>query len=176
MSLRSFFKKLLPEPHHVRDHQHLRWLGARLHDPDLWHLSRRSTAGGVATGLFIAFLPVPLHMVLASIAAFFFRVNLPLAALMTWTSNPLTFPPILLFAYKLGVILLQKHPEHVHLQFTLGNLQKIYTMVWEPLLLGCLLLAFLSSLIGYLAVSMAWRVAVLKKLGARRLRKTQKKP
>ena len=55
MSLRSIFKHYLPAHHKIKEHPHLRHFGDLLHDPDLWHLTRRSTAGGVAVGLFCAF-------------------------------------------------------------------------------------------------------------------------
>ena len=72
MSLRSFFKRFLPEPHRVRNHKHLRHFGDLLHDPGIWHLNRRSASGGIAVGLFCAFIPLPIHMIVAAAVAILF--------------------------------------------------------------------------------------------------------
>lgn len=171
MSLRSFFKRLLPEPHLIRDHKHLRHFGTSLHDPSLWRLNRRSAAGGVATGLFCAFIPLPVHMIVAAALSILLRVNLPLAVLFTWITNPLTFAPIFIFAYKLGSRLLHLPVKHLAFEFTFRWLGEIFVKIWEPLLLGCLILALLSSLTGYLVISQMWSLLVMKKWAARKQRK-----
>ena len=58
------------------------WLKSRLSDPGLWHLSRRTAAGGVAVGLFISWVPVPLQMVVAAFIAAVLRVHVPLSVVM----------------------------------------------------------------------------------------------
>ena len=63
-------------------------------------------AGGAALGVFLAFIPVPIQMLIAAPLAFLFQVNLPVALAATWVSNPLTLAPILLLAYKVGSLLL----------------------------------------------------------------------
>ncbi|HKK16744.1 MAG TPA: DUF2062 domain-containing protein, partial [Gammaproteobacteria bacterium] len=71
--MRSFLKKYLPEHAHFREHRYLRHFGELLHDPNIWHLTRRSSAGGVATGLFCAFIPLPIHMIVAAALSILFR-------------------------------------------------------------------------------------------------------
>ena len=102
MVLKKFFKRILPEVHQIREHKHLQIFGDILHDPHIFHLTRRSVAGGVATGLFVCFLPMPGHMILAALVAIKLRVNLPLAVILVWITNPVTMPPIFYLAYKLG--------------------------------------------------------------------------
>jgi hypothetical protein len=72
----------------------------------LWHLNRRSAAGGVAVGMFCGLIPGPLQMLGAGIAAVLFRVNLPTALLTTLYTNPLTIVPLYLVAYKIGSLAL----------------------------------------------------------------------
>ena len=50
-----------------------------LHHPNLWHLHRRSVAGGVAVGMFCGLIPGPFQMIGAAIMSVLFRVNLPVA-------------------------------------------------------------------------------------------------
>jgi len=175
MSLRSLLKRILPEPHRVRDHKHLRWFGAWLHDPNLWHLNRHSAAGGIATGLFCAFIPLPIHMIVAAAVAILFRVNLPLAVLLTWITNPFTFAPIFLFAYTVGSVLLQEPMQVITFEFSFRWLQEIFVHIWQPLLLGCFLLAVLSSLAGYFGTILLWRILLVRKWTQRKTRKPRKR-
>src|SRR3990170_6990731 len=119
MSLRSFFKRYLPEHHKIREHQYIRHFGSLLHDPNIWPLTRRSSAGGVAAGLFCAFIPLPIHMIVAAAVAILFRVNLPLAVVLTWITNPLTFAPVFYFAYQVGSWLLRVPVQNIAFEFSI---------------------------------------------------------
>ena len=174
MSLRSFFKRFLPEPHRIRDNKHLRHFGTLLHDPNIWHLNRRSSAGGIAIGLFCALIPLPVHMLVAAAIAILFRVNLPLAVVVTWITNPFTFAPIFLFAYKVGSWLLQEPVRKIAFEFSVQWLQEIFVQIWHPLMLGCVILAVLSSLTGYFATSLLWRILLLRKWSNRKTRKPRR--
>ena len=168
MSLRSFFKRFLPEPHRIRDHKQLRYFGDFLHDPNLWSLKRRSAAGGISIGLFCAFIPLPVHMIVAAAVAILFRVNLPLAVVLTWITNPLTFAPVFYFAYHLGSWLLRVPVQNIAFEFSVHWLQEIFVHIWQPLLLGCLILAMVSSLTGYFVTSLLWRILLLRKWASRK--------
>lgn len=176
MSLRTFFKRFLPEPQRIREHKHLRYFGTLLHDPNIWHLNRRSAAGGIATGLFCAFIPLPVHMIVAAGIAIFLRVNLPLAVAFTWITNPFTFAPVFIFAYKLGSMLLNLPVKHLAFEFSFTWLGEIFVKIWEPLLLGCLILATISSLTGYFTVSLLWRLLLVRKWAVRKTRKPRNPP
>jgi len=173
MSLRSFFKRILPEPHRIRDHKHLRWFGNLLQDPNLWHLNRRSAAGGIATGLFCAFIPLPIHMIVAAAVSILLRVNLPLAVILTWITNPFTFAPIFLSAYTVGSMVLQEPMRKIAFDFSLQWLQEIFVLIWQPLLVGCLILAVLSSLTGYFVTSLLWRILLIRKWEGRKTRRSK---
>ncbi len=74
-----------------------RWLrpfGARIRHSELWRFTRRSVPRAVFAGLFIGiFLMVPgLQIVGAALLAIPMRANIPIAAAMTFLSNPLTTP------------------------------------------------------------------------------------
>jgi hypothetical protein len=57
-----------PIPAQVRDDPHLQRVGHLLRDAALWSLNRHTVSGGVGLGLFIAFVPAPLQMVVAALA------------------------------------------------------------------------------------------------------------
>jgi uncharacterized protein (DUF2062 family) len=163
MSLRDILKRHLPHRNWFKEHQQLRWLGELLHDHEIWHLSRRSAAGGVATGLFCAAIPLPVQMLTAAVAAIYFRVNLPLAVICTWVTNPITVPPVFFFIYKLGSWLLQRPAHPLNFQPTPEWLMRTLVDFWEPMLLGSLIVGSAAALAGYLSVSIAWRVLVIRK-------------
>lgn len=174
MALRSFFKRVLPKDHEIREHKQLRFLGKILHDPNIFHITRRSLAGGAAIGLFVGCLPIPGHMVVASVFSILFRVNLPLAVLLVWVTNPLTFAPYLFLAYKTGAHILNVPTEPVNFQLSLSWASKTLHRIWEPLLVGCLCYSTGSSILGYFSVRLAWRIATIRKWKKRKRLQAQK--
>ena len=99
---KKYFKKYLPSHESVRGNRHFAILGSTLHHPNLWHLNRRSVAGGVAIGMLCGMIPGPIQMFSAAILAVVLRVNLPVAMAATWYINPFTIVPLYYLAYKVG--------------------------------------------------------------------------
>jgi hypothetical protein len=168
---RRFLRRLLPTNRWFRDHPRLRGLGARLHDPALWHLNRHSVSGGVGVGLFVAWVPLPFQMLIAAIGALALRVHLPLAVLAVWVTNPLTIPPMYMLAVRTGSWLLGREPKRLEFQFSVGWLGDKLADVWAPLLLGCLVLGVISALAGVAATRLLWRVVVVRSWLERRARR-----
>ncbi|MGB1541119.1 MAG: DUF2062 domain-containing protein, partial [Cycloclasticus sp.] len=77
----------------------LKVFGPLIHNQNVWHLNRRSFAGAISVGLFIAFIPLPAQMLIAAAAAIALHVNLPVAVATVWVSNPITMPPLFYAAY-----------------------------------------------------------------------------
>ena len=103
---RRFIKRITPDTEKLKAHKHLSIFGELLHNPNLWHMNRRSISGAVAVGIFCAFIPVPFQMVIAAAAAIMFRVNLPISVVTVWLSNPVTMPALFYGCYFLGAMLL----------------------------------------------------------------------
>ncbi len=171
--MRSFFKRHLPDRDKIKQHKRLQLFGDLLHDPNIWHLTRRSSAGGVATGLFCSFIPLPIHMLVASALSILFRVNLPLAVIFTWITNPLTFAPIFLFCYKLGSWILQTPIHHVDFELSFHYLAEKMSTIWQPLLLGCIIMATVSAVTGYITIRLIWRLSAVRKWEERKNRRNQ---
>ena len=174
MGLRGFFKRILPAHHVIREHKHLRVLGTLLHDPNLFHITRRSAAGGVAIGLFIAFMPLPAHMLIAAILAIYLRVNLPLAVVLVWLTNPFTLAPYLFLAYKTGALILNIPAEPFNFELTFTWAGEALHEIWQPLLLGCLTYSTATATTGYFLVKWLWRFATVRKWEARKQAKLKK--
>lgn len=160
--LKDFIKKYLPDPETLKKHKNLQFLGERLHEPNLWYLSRRSVAIAFAIGLFCAWIPIPGQMAIAAIGALYFRANLPISVALVWLTNPLTMPPMFYFAYLVGLKLLnQPYPES-DFEFSLESLIAGFEDIWQPFLLGCLILGIISSILGYSGIQGIWRYSVSK--------------
>ena len=159
---RRLIKRYLPDSHEVRSHPWISRFGHRLHDPNLWHLNRRSFSGGVAVGLFCALLPFPGQMLVAAALAIALRVNLPTAVVLVWMTNPLTIPPVFFGAYLFGCLLLGRVP----VTQNLSEWQTILTQldaVWMPLFVGSLVLGGVLALAGFVGVRLLWRWYVIRK-------------
>ncbi len=165
---RRLIKRYLPDHRKFREHPHLRRFGARLQDGNLWHLNRRSVSGGVAIGLFCAFLPLPFQMLFAAGLAIWARVNLPISVVLVWLTNPFTMAPTFYTTYLLGAWMLGLPTQQFHFELSLGQLINDMQGVWKPLLVGSVTVGVLLGLVGFLFVRLAWRVYVIQQ---RRLRR-----
>jgi len=98
-------------------------------------------------------------MVLAAFFAIIFAANLPISVILVWITNPITIPPILLIAYKIGALIIGPGDDVLSIgsdfDFISGTIK-----VWKPVLIGSLIMSVVSSFIGYLTVSIYWRVYV----------------
>lgn len=169
---RRLLKKYLPDFQKLRARRELRWLGRLLDDPYLLRLNRRSIAGGVACGLFVGLLPIPGHMLLATVLAIRFRINLLLAVALVWISNPITMPAIFYFNYLVGTWIIGS-PEAAHVGFepSLHWFWEQLGRVWKPLLIGSLSVSSLVALASYGAVQLLWRLRIARQLRRRRKRR-----
>jgi len=160
----------MPDARTIREHPSLRVLGELLHDPGLWHLNRRSVSGAFAVGLFCAWVPIPMQMLLAALLAIAFRVNLPLSSALVWITNPLTMPPLFYAAYRLGTWLLDQRPVPLRFELSIDWLGSRLAQIWEPFLLGCGVFAMASALLGFVLVRLFWRYQLIRRLQEKRLR------
>lgn len=168
---RQFLKRHLPAANDIRDRPQLRLLGRLLQDPFLLHLNRRSVAGGVAVGLFVAFIPLPVQMIIAALLAIALRVNLIISVGLVWISNPLTMPPMFYFTYLVGTWLIGKPIIHTAFEPSLGWFWQRLSVIWQPLALGSLVVGTMVALAGYGAVHLGWRLVILRHLRRRRARR-----
>ncbi len=153
----------MPDSEKLKQQKSLQFLGDRLHEPNLWHLNRRSVALAFAIGLFAAWIPTPGQMVIAAVAAFYFGANLPISVALVWLTNPLTMPPMFYFAYILGLWLLGKDSPDVNFEFSIDNIMSSLGEIGGPFLFGCMILAIISSTIGYFGIQFFWQYHVKKK-------------
>ena len=171
--VKKYFRKYLPNHDDVKSNRLVRLFGRGLHHHNLWHLHRRSVAGGVAIGLFTGLIPGPLQVISAALFAILFRVNLPVAVVVTFYSNPFTIVPLYFAAYKIGALIVGHDPAAVTTRsmpfLDLKISQWIPTFInWvssmgKPLAIGLPILAVLLAICGYGLVRIIWRIHVVYK-------------
>jgi len=76
---KKFIKRFMPDHKLIRNHKTLnRVFGTLLHDPNLLHMNRRSVSGAFFVGLFLAFVPLPIQMILGVALSILLRINMPI--------------------------------------------------------------------------------------------------
>lgn len=163
---RRFFRKVMPSVDRVREFRVLGVFGDRLFHPALWHVNRRSASGAVAVGLFCGLIPGPLQMPTAAIACVAMRVNLPLALLATFYTNPLTIVPLYVAAYYIGSWIMgtsKSHPMTAPPDWAwsdpVGSMEHIGAWMFglgPPLAVGVFILACTLAIVGYVVVRSLW--------------------
>jgi len=161
---------MLPDHATVKQSRWIRPFGAWLHYPNLWHLHRRSVAGGVAVGMFCGLIPGPFQMIGAALLSMLFRVNLPVAMFTTLYTNPFTILPLYVLAYQLGALVTgQNDVSSGHLSIPDMGWSNWYTVLPEwllslgkPFALGLPLLALILAVLGYFAVRVLWYWMVMR--------------
>ena len=166
--IQKLLHKFIPDPDVIKRHKSLQFLGDKLHEPNLWHLNRRSVSMAFAVGLFGAWIPTPGQMAIAAIGALYFRANLPISVGLVWITNPVTMPPLFYFAYLVGLSVLNLPAASFSLDAILSG------DILFPFLTGCLILGIVCSTAGYFGIDYFWRYHAAKKWETRK--QTRKNP
>lgn len=150
----------------------LRPVAHRVLAPELWRFTRRSVPRGVALGLFVGiFLMIPgLQIVGAALFALPFRANVPVAAAMTFLSNPATTPFIVGASIYIGNHVLGRDAD-VSRFMTLveqhASLREwgswLFSQAAPALLIGLFLISAVAAAVGYFLSIGMWRMWIGRK-------------
>ena len=121
--------------------------------------------------MFCAFLPLPGQMLVVAALAIAMRCNLPIAVGFVWVTNPVTFTPMFLFAYRLGAWLLDMEPVFNELDLSWDSLGASFAALWWPLIIGCLICGWVSGLTLMVVARLLWRLHILRRWQQRRERR-----
>jgi uncharacterized protein len=178
--VRRQLRRWLPTPESLQSHRTLRWLGPLLRRPWLWQLNRRGVALGAAIGVFFGVLVPLLQIALAAVFAIALRANLPVAAATTLVSNPLTYAPIWVAAYRTGAAVLEEKIDSRQVDALAQQMSELdlSTTRWrerlqrigKPLAVGLAIFAVVGAAFSWAAVHLAW-IAVIVLRRRRRVRR-----
>jgi uncharacterized protein (DUF2062 family) len=151
--------------------EHKPIIGSFARRPELWRFTRRSVPRGVAVGLLVGiFALIPgIQIIGAALMCVPCRGNIPVAALMTFLSNPATTPLILLASAWIG--------NRFGFHADLTTLQSLYQRgaslgewsAWffsdaaPAVLFGLFAISTVVAAIGYLIASVTWNWWVRRK-------------
>lgn len=146
--LNQRIRSSLPTPDELAKHRWLAPIAHRLTEHGLWHAKTESVARGVAIGLFWAFVTPFAQIVFAAAHCVWWRANIPVAAAITFITNPLTIGGWLYLAYRVGSLFVAPEAAVPVAEGWLGRLQ---SLGW-PTVVGMGLFALVGSIGGYLLV------------------------
>ena len=166
---RRFFRRLSVRYKQKDQPWYLRPFRFVLTHPVYFSTNRKSVAGGLWVGLFIAFLPMPGHMIVAILSALMLRVNIPVAAAAVWVTNPLTVVPIFYLAYRLGCAVMNVPVQSFPEEFSWNWMTTELIANWKPLWFGSVILATSISSAAYVLINVVWRISTTYRYRRRHL-------
>ena len=171
----------MPNREQLAESRWIRSFGQRVFHSEFWRFTRRSVPRGVAVGLFVGvFLLIPgIQIVGAALVSVPFRANIPVAAAMTFLTNPFTTPFLILAAIPLGNLLGFRADTEAILSMydrgaTIGEwLAWMASDAAPALVSGLLVIALASGALGYLISILFWRWWTGRKWRRRALRQAE---
>jgi len=162
---RRTIKRFIPSKGRIRALNLHRFFGERIHDRKLWIINCVSVSRAVAIGLFCAYLPLPFQMLPAALLAIVFRANLPIAVVLVWISNPLTFLIVFTPPYLLGLLITGETGISLS-SITIEMMMQQLVALW----IGCLIFGTGLAMAGYILVNIIWRMMVANRWTSRKKR------
>ena len=158
-----------------------RWMkpfGQRVLHSEFWRFTRRSVPRGVAVGLLVGiFLMIPgLQIVGSALLCVPVRGNIPIAAFMTFLSNPFTTPFIILASLEIGSTLgfRTDMASFYALSESGAGVREwaswLFSDAAPALVAGLLIIATATALVGYVLSIGVWRWWQARKWRRRALR------
>ena len=105
--LADLIRRNMPTREQLEKNRFVRPFAHRVLRSELWRFTRRSVPRGVALGLLVGIIVPFAQIVFAALLSATVRANVPVAALMTFVTNPATTPAIWIAAYWVGHWLLR---------------------------------------------------------------------
>ncbi|WP_407696260.1 DUF2062 domain-containing protein [Sphingobium sufflavum] len=170
------YRDNVPSRESLEQNRFIRPVAHRVLAPELWRFTRRSVPRGVALGTLVGiFLLIPgLQIAGAALLALPCRANVPIAAAMTFLSNPATTPFLVGLSLYIGNNLLGRSADISRFYALIENHASVGEWTsWllsdaaPALLVGLFVVSVVSAAIGYLIASFAWRARIGAKWKAR---------
>lgn len=162
----GWFHRNMPTREQIAGHRLSKPFQRHLRRDELWRFTRRSVPRGVAVGLFVGilFLIPGVQIIGAALFALPLRANIPIAAAMTFLTNPFTTPALILAAGEVGSFFgLGSDIGTVRAMLSRGTtlsdwLSWLVSDAALGILCGLTVIAAASAAIGYLVSILIWRV------------------
>ena len=166
--LADLIRKHTPTREGMARNKYLAPIAHRFLSPELWRFTRRSVPRGVALGIFAGFIIPVGQIFVAAFLALPARANVPLAALVTFVTNPLTFPFWAFVANRVGKLTLKIDAATINTANTELDsgrwawLIEMFQMAGVTVF-GFAVLACVGAALGYLFSAWGWRWWIARK-------------
>ena len=145
-----------------------------MNHPVYFSVNRKTVTRAIWIGIFVGFLPIPMQMAVAAILAIIARVNIPVAVLGVWITNPLTMVPLFYLAYRLGAAMLSMPIELWPSEHSLLEMSQGMGGIWKATLYGGVVLGLSVATVAYISVSIIWQVSTAIRYRERKQRREQR--
>ena len=170
--MQRWLKTITPERHTLEKIWCLRPFASLVGDRGCWRFRRISVIRAFSLGLLIAFVPptpfLPLHLTLCAVLGILFRLNIPVLVATVFVSNPFTWFPQVAGSIWVGAKLMGLNLIPMLGEISHRNFRAELHQLWEPLLLGALVLGISAAAVGYVLAQCVWRARVVYLLARRR--------
>jgi uncharacterized protein (DUF2062 family) len=177
--MRRWLKRITPERHTLENLWCVRPFAALVVDRGCWRFRRSSVIRAFSLGLMIAFVPptpfLPLHLTLCTVLGILFRLNIPVMVATVFLSNPFTWFPQIAGSLWVGAKLMGLDLKPLLHGLSHHNFGAQLHQLWEPLLLGAMVLGLCAAALGYVLAQLAWRARVAYLVRRRRSRSSMRR-
>lgn len=173
--VKDWLDRSMPTQEAMRENPILRPFADRILRSELWRFTQRSVPRGVALGMLAGFLVPVGQIFVAAFLALPLRANVPIATLVTFITNPFTYPFWLVAANRLGNLILRVDA----MTPTRAINEGLASPAWQwwswfvreagVTAFGFAVIGILGAAIGYLVASLGWRWWIARKWSARRV-------
>ena len=176
--LSGLIRKNMPTREQLERNRFIRPFAGKVLRSELWRFTRRSVPRGVALGLLVGIIVPFAQILFASLLSVPVKANVPLAALTTFVTNPVTTPLIWVAAYWVGGWLLRVDaatlvaPVNTAIERTeLQQFLEWLTGATMVTAFGLVVIAVVSASVSYLVSVWVWRWWTARKWSRRRARR-----
>lgn len=180
----AWIHRNLPTREQIEGSRWTRPFANRILRSELWRFTRRSVPRGVALGMLVGIIMPFAQILIAALLCLSVRANVPVAALTTFITNPVTTPLIWVLSYNVGAWMLRVDAMTVvapvnkameHSQF--GEMLQWLTGATLVTAFGLVVVAVVAAAVSYVATGFTWRFVVAgkrsRRLHERRMRLEQ---
>ena len=177
--LADWFRRNMPTREQMERNRYIRPFAHRVLRSELWRFTRRSVPRGVALGMLVGVIVPFAQIFFAALLSFTVRANVPIAAVTTFVTNPITTPIIWIAAYWIGSWLLRADaativaPVNTAIEETdLQRALEWLTGAGIVTAFGLVVIAIVSAALSYLISGWIWRWWTVRKWKRRRHRRS----
>lgn len=168
----------MPTREQLAESRWIRPFGQRILHSEFWRFTRRSVPRGVAIGLFVGvfFLIPGVQIIGSALFSVPFRANIPIAAAMTFLTNPFTTPFLIIASIPVGNLFGFHADKTAVIEMYSRSAPVGEWLAWlasdaaPALVSGLFIIALASGAIGYFLAILVWRWRTVSKWRRRALR------